>query len=127
MVAHYILPDQIRLPGERERARVKTMLQQLSKDKPAMMQGPNGPIVVPSLHLNPKFDDMAVAQTLSKSWLQENWQTQPTNPDGYANVLAFLTEATQLVEEAQAAQAIEMQKQNAQGAPSGPGPGGPPQ
>ena len=128
VVAHYILPDQIRLPGERERARIKIMLQQLSKSGPTMLRGPNGqPVVLPSLHLNPKFDDMGVAQTLAKSWLQENWQTQANNPDGYANVLAFLTEASQLVEEAQAAQAIEMQKQNAQGggAPQGPAPAQP--
>lgn len=124
VVAHYILPDQIRLPGERERARLKTIMQQLAKDKPTLQDGPNGqPIVIPSIHLNPKFDDMAMAQTIAKSWLQDNWQTQPTNPDGFANVLAFLTEATQLVEEAQAAQAIQMQQQNAQpGKPQGPPP-----
>jgi hypothetical protein len=120
VVSRYILPDQIRLPGERERARLKMMMQQLSKEKPSLITGPNGqPIVIPSMHLNPKFDDMAMAQTISKSWLQENWQNQATNPDGFSNVLAFLTEASQYVEEAQAAQAIQMQQQSAQGgAPS---------
>jgi hypothetical protein len=123
VVSRYILPDQIRLPGERERARLKLMMQQLSKGKPSLMPGPNGqPVVVPSMHLNPKFDDMAMAQTIAKGWCQENWQTQATQPDGFANVLAFLTEATQYVEEAQAAQAIQMQQQAAkpsaqQGAP----------
>lgn len=121
VVAHYILPDQIRLPGERERARIKTMLQMLSKGQPQVKPGPNGPAVVPSMHLDPKFDDMAVAQTLCKSWLQDNWQTQQSNPGGFANVLAFLTEATQYVEEAQAAQAIQMQQAAAQGGkPQGP-------
>jgi hypothetical protein len=124
VVARYILPDQIRLPGERERARLKMMMQQLAKGKPTLITGPNNqPIVVPSLHLNPKFDDMAMAQIIAKGWLQENWQTQPTNPDGFSNVLAFLTEASQLVEEAQAAQAIQMQQQAGQpGQPAGPPP-----
>jgi len=124
VVSRYILPDQIRLPGERERARLKIIMQQLSKSQPTLQDGPNGqPIVVPSIHLNPKYDDMAMAQTIAKSWLQENWQTQATNPDGFANVLAILTEATQYVEEAQAAQAIQMQQQAAQG--GGAGSGGP--
>ncbi|HEV2709150.1 MAG TPA: hypothetical protein VGU67_02955 [Edaphobacter sp.] len=115
VVSRYILPDQIRLPGERERARLKMMMQQLAKSKPSLITGPGGqPVVIPSMHLNPKFDDMAMAQTIAKGWLQENWQTQATNPDGFSNVLAFLTEATQLVEEAQAAQAIQMQNQSAQ-------------
>jgi hypothetical protein len=127
VVAHYILPDQIRLPGERERARLKTIMQMLSKGQPSMQDGPNGqPIIIPSIHLDPKYDDMAMAQTIAKGWLQDNWQTQPTNPDGFANVLAFLTEASQLVQEAQASQAIQMQQQNAQpGKPTGPPP--PPQ
>lgn len=120
VISRYILPDQIRLPGERERARLKMMMQQLSKSTPTLVEGPDGqPIVVPSIHLNPKFDDMAMAQTIAKSWLQENWQTEATNPGGFANVLAILTEATQFVQEAQAAQAIEMQQQAAQGGGGG--------
>jgi hypothetical protein len=124
VISRYILPDQIRLPGERERARIKMICQQLAKQEPRLVEDPDGqPIVLPSIMLNPKYDDMAMAQTIAKGWLQENWQTEATNPLGFANVLALLTQATQMVEEAQAAQAIQMQQAAAQpGQPSGPQP-----
>ncbi len=119
VVARYILPDQITLPGDEERSRLKMLMQQLSKNAPNMAQGPNGPMAMPTILPNPAFDDMDMAVTISKKWLQQNWQLEKANPDGFNNVLAFLRVVSQM-------QAEQMAKQQLQlAAASGGGPGGP--
>lgn len=123
VVSRYILPDQIKLPNERMRTRVKQMLRIMSSQSPRVADGPAGPgtVVLPSLNLNPQVDDLGLAQTVVKGWLQENWQEQGT--PGYANILALLTQATQLVEQQKAAAALQVAAQ--QGPGSSPGGGGP--
>jgi hypothetical protein len=123
VVARYILPDEIKLPGDAERARVKIILHQLSQSKPRMVPGPTGhPMVLPSIMPNPDFDDMQMAVMLTKNWLQQNWQMQEKKPKAFANVLAFLRICAQMNAQNQ----IKMQLM-AQAAAGGgaPGPGGP--
>lgn len=125
VVSRYILPDQIKLPGERMRTRVKMMLRQMQDVAPSVQQGPTGPIVVPSISLNPAFDDIQMAQTIIKSWLQENWEQSST--PGFANILALLTQASQLVAEQQASMQLQVAAQaQGHGGPPPSGPGGPP-
>lgn len=126
VVSRYILPDQIKLPGERMRTRVKMMLRQMQDEKPSVVPGPNGqPLIMPSLSLNAKFDDIAMAQTIIKSWLQENWEDSAT--PGFANILALLTQASQLVAQQQAAMALQVAAQQGPGGPPcGGAPAGPP-
>lgn len=119
VVARYLLPDGIKLPGDRERSRLKIMVKGLAKAAPT--QGPPGPdgqpALIPSIPLNDKFDDPGMAKTIFTGWLQENWQQEETNPNGFANVLAALTQASFLAAKAQAAQAIMMQQAQENGAP----------
>jgi DNA-directed RNA polymerase subunit RPC12/RpoP len=130
VVARYILPDEIKLPGDAERARIKTMLHQMSESKPAGVQpGPNGqPVVIPSMMPNPDYDDLGMCVVLAKSWLQQNWQMaeSPQRAAGFTNVLAFLRVCTMMNAFNQAKAQIVAQ-QAAGGAPGGPGgPGQPP-
>ena len=128
VVARYLLPDGIKLPGDRERARLKMVIKQLAKGAPR--QGPPGPdgkpVLVPSIPLNEKFDEPDMALTLAKQWLQENWQQEETNANGFANVLALVTQASFLASKAAATQAL-MQAQAGQGGKPGGGGAPPPQ
>lgn len=100
VVARYILPDEIKLPGDAERARLKIMLHQLSQAAPSMVPGPSGaPMLMPSILPNADFDDLQMAVLLTKTWLQQNWQMQEAGPQGargFANVLAFLRVCSQM-------------------------------
>jgi predicted RNA-binding Zn-ribbon protein involved in translation (DUF1610 family) len=130
VVAHYLLPDQIELPDEAQRAKLKTILHELLQDpngpsvlpNPANPQGP--PITVPSIMPEPNVDDPGLCVVLAKKCLFKNWQQKETNPKGYANVLAFLTVSSQMQKEAAAQQAITMQQQAQQQGGKGPAPGG---
>ena len=62
----------------------------------------------------PNVDDPGLCVVLAKKALFKNWQQKETNPKGYANVLAFLTVASQMQKEQAAQQAITMQQQAAQ-------------
>lgn len=132
VVSRYILPDQIKLPTDDERARLKILLHQLSQTQtgPDMIDGPDGnPIMIPTVLPSRDFDDMDMAQLLAKNWLQKNWQTQATNPLGFENVLAFLKVATQYAKEAQMAAAMAAAPPGGPGGPPGlppPGAGAPP-
>jgi hypothetical protein len=129
VVSRYILPDQIKLPNERARTRIKQMLREMQGQAPRVTDGPNGPqtVVLPSMSLNPAYDDIAMAQTIIKGWLQENWRD--AGEPGFSNILALLTQATQLVQEQQATAQLQMAAQagGPGGGPGGPPPGGPPQ
>ena len=145
VVARYVLPNEIKLPGDAERARIKIMLQQLWDGKPAgtkMVAGPNGqpmPIVIPSQQPNPDFDDLAMCMQLAKTSLQQNWQLQESKPDGFTNVLAFLKISSMLNMQNQLKAQLAVQAASGGGAPGQPqmqrpaarpipqlGPGGPP-
>ena len=123
LILHYILPPGTKLPGENERAKIKTILHNLSQDKngpvvqpnPANPAGP--PVVIPSILPEPAVDDPAVCQAEAKTWLLDNWEQEQTNPKGYGNVLAYLTVSAQMAKEQAAEQAINMQQQVAAKAP----------
>ncbi len=120
VVARYLLPDGIKLPGDRERARLKILIKMLSKEEPTTAPGPDGqPQNIPSRPLNEKYDDPSMAVLIAKNWLQENWQREDT--PGFANVLALLTQAKFLEQKQQATQAVMMQAA-AQGGGGGAGP-----
>jgi hypothetical protein len=131
VVARYLLPENIKLPGDRERARLKILVKDLAKQKPTMSQGPDGaPMLVPSIPLSEDFDDFDMAVTIFRNWLQENWQLEdnPDTADGFANVLAALRQAAMLNAVNQTKQMLLQQQMQAQGGEPGgapPGPGGP--
>ena len=122
VVSHYVLPPELELSGEAERAKIKTVIRMLSEDKNGPLMKPNPmnpagpPIVIPTITPEPDVDDPQVCQLLAKKWLQKNWQQQQTNQKGYANVLAYLTVSAQLAKE-QAAQAALVAQQAQKGAP----------
>jgi predicted RNA-binding Zn-ribbon protein involved in translation (DUF1610 family) len=123
VVSHYLLPDQIELPDEAQRAKIKTILHKLLQDpngaivqpNPANPQGP--PITLPSIMPEPNVDDPGICSVLAKKCLFKNWQQRETNPKGYGNVLAFLTVCSQMLKEQQAQNAITMQQQAGNAAP----------
>jgi hypothetical protein len=127
VVAHYLLPDQLELPDEAQRAKLKTILHELLQDpngarvvpNPADPQGP--PITLPSIMPEPNVDDPGLCVVLAKKCLFKNWQQKETNPKGYGNVLAFLMVSAQMQREQAAENAITMQQQAAQqgGKPQG--------
>jgi hypothetical protein len=114
VVARYLLPNGIKLPGDRERSRLKVMIKMLSKETAQVgPPGPNGqPVLIPSRPLNIEYDDPAMASILAKEWLQENWQLE--DKPGFANVLALLTQANMLAAQKAAQQAL-LQQQNGDG------------
>ena len=117
VVSHYLLPDQIELPDEAQRAKIKTILHQLLQGKAIVVPSPANPqqpITVPSIMPEPNVDDPGMCVQLAKKCLFKNWQQKYTNPDGYGNVLAFLTVSSQMAKEQQAQAAITMQQQQAQ-------------
>lgn len=126
VVAHYLLPEEIELPDEAQRAKIKTILRQLADDKRGAITqlGPDGkPIVIPSIQPEPEVDDPAMCQSLSKKWLLQNWQQQQTNPKGYGNVLAYLKLSAQMAREQAATAALTMASQQKQGQANGAGGG----
>src|ERR1700744_2229078 len=118
-VARYVMPDEMTLPGDEQRAKVKNTLTLLSQGKPGL--GPNPkqqpgtpplpPVPIPSIMPDIRIDDPSVCATLAKKWLLKNWQQLDTNPNGYSNVLAYLTVCAQFAKENQAAAAITAQQQ----------------
>lgn len=128
VVARYLLPDGIKLPGDRERSRLKILVKNLAKgEATAGPPGPDGkPTFVPSIPLNENFDEPDMAVTIFKGWLQENWQQEESNPNGFTNVLAALKQASFLQAKAQASQAIMAQHAEAGVPPPGTGQTPPP-
>jgi hypothetical protein len=135
LVARYILPYGAKMPGDAERARIKTVIGQLSKQAPRQVppppQQPGAPPAPPqfisSQVPSPDYDDYGMIVEIATEWLQENWQIAQT--PGFINVLLYMKEA-----KSQATlNAIKMQQQAAAALPpppaagSGPKPpGGPP-
>jgi predicted RNA-binding Zn-ribbon protein involved in translation (DUF1610 family) len=128
-VARYLLPPEIELPNDAERAKIKTILHRLSQDPKGAITTPNRanpqgpPVVIPSIIPEPNVDDPAMCQLLAKKWLCKNWQQLETNPKGYGNVLAYLTVSAQMAKEQQAQAALTMAAQQNQGQQNGAGAG----
>lgn len=113
-IARYVLPDEMDMPGDEIRSKVKKVINRLAKAKPGI--GPldpksGKPIPVPSILPEPGVDDPSVCSTLAKKWLLKNFDQEETNPGGYANVLAYLKVSAQMDREQQAEAAITMQQQ----------------
>lgn len=128
VVARYLLPEGIKLPGDRERARLKILIKMMSKESPTPVPGPTGIMLVPSRQLDEDYDDAQMATQLARNWLQENWQMQegPNQEDkeGFSNVLSFLKQAAFVNAKNAAKQALVMAQQAAGGEAGGPPPGG---
>lgn len=124
LIARYILPPDVTLPGDAERSKIKQILARLAKDPngPTVVMGPTGPLQMPTIAPDPDFDDMGMWVMEAKKWGQRNWEAKETNPQGYDNVRAALRLASQLQAQQQVAQALQAAP------PQGPGPGagGPP-
>ena len=90
VVARYLLPDVIKVTGFAERARLKLLINELAKGAPQVQPNPASgqPMNVPSILPDGDIEDWAMATTLTKTWMQQNWQT--ANTPGYENVRAFL-------------------------------------
>lgn len=111
-IARYVLPDQMTMPGDEQRAKVKKVINRLAQGKPGLAPDPNGkPIPVPSIMPEPDVDDPSVCQTLAKKWLLKNFDQEETNRNGYANVLAYLKVSAQMAREQQAQAALTVQSQ----------------
>lgn len=120
LFAMYLLPDGAKLPGDSERTKIKMVLQQLAKDKPALING----MPMPSIQPDPDVDDMGMIVTITKDWMQKNYEMATTQPQGYANVRAYLKLAAQLSQVNMAKQAaLQAATQQPQGAPGGGGAG----
>jgi hypothetical protein len=125
LLAIYLLPDGATLPGDAERTKIKLILQALSKDKAT----PQGNVNIPSIQPDPDVDDMGMIVTIAKEWMQRNYEMATDNPDGYANVRAYLKLAVQMQQLAQAKQAamqsaIQNPPPGAGSAPGGASPAG---
>jgi hypothetical protein len=128
VVARYILPDQIKLPGDAERGRLKELMTALSQGEPVVKQmppaqpgAPPSTMLMPSILPSQDYDDMQMAAIISKNWLQKNWRI--SNTPGFQNVLAFLQISTHFAQQAAIQQQLAMQA----AAQKSPGPGGPAQ
>jgi hypothetical protein len=117
VVARYVLPDQIKMAGEDERARLKLLMNDLAKTGPQMRPGPTGqPMLMPSILPDEDIEDYGMAVTIAKGWMQRNWQT--ANTPGYLNVRAFLKLCKFQTQVAAAKQAMLQQNQQG-GQPQG--------
>jgi hypothetical protein len=108
VVAKYLLPDGIRVPGAAARNKIKAVLQQLVEQAPIQVAGQAGPIAMPSIQPDKDFDDMGMIVTLAKSWAQENYKLQALKPKGFENVRQYFRLASQYQAQSQAANAINM-------------------
>jgi hypothetical protein len=140
LVARYILPYGAKMPGDAERARLKTVVQMLAKSTPRPQQMPPPPqpppqpgqppapppqpqtILVPSMVPSDDYDDFGMAVEIATTWLQENWQT--ADSPGFQNVLLWLKVCKQKA----TVQAVKMQQQAQAALPPPPtaGSGAPP-
>lgn len=128
-VASYILPEQIKLPNDAARTRIKLLIKECSENDPTIgPPGPDGaPILLPSSPLNPDFDDIPMAVQLTKTWLQSNAEMLDYEPDHFNNVLALLRQASLLQMAAAVKQTLAQQAATGGGGgvPGGNGEGGP--
>ena len=131
LVARYILPYGAKMPGDAERARIKTVVQMLSKSQPRIvppppmpapmpgqpMPAPPQPTLAPSIPPAPDYDDMGMIVEIATTWLQENWQASTT--PGFQNVLLFMKAAKSMA----TLNAIKMQQAAASALPPPPAAG----
>lgn len=112
-VARYVLPDQVTLPEDDQRAKVKKVINRLAQAKPigGIDRGSGKPVALPSIQPEIGVDDPSICAALAKKWLLRNYDQETTNPNGYANVLAYLKICAQLDSEQQAQKAITLQQQ----------------
>lgn len=110
LLAIYLLPEGAKLPGDSERTKIKLLLSQLANAQPILQPDPaSGQMMpMPSVQPDPDFDDFDMIVEIAKDWGQRNYQLATTNPNGYANVRAYLKLAT-IMAAKKAAQQAAMQ------------------
>jgi ribosomal protein S27AE len=110
-VARYVLPDEMTLPGDEQRAKVKKVINRLAQGQPGVTLDPAGkPIPVPSIMPEPDVDDPKVCVAIAKKWLLKNFDQETTNRNGYMNVLAYLKVSARLAKQQMADAAVQAQQ-----------------
>lgn len=120
LVRYKGLAEEITVPGADLRSKELRIVQQLvDGTKPPMMApvavGPDGQpiappqIVAPGVPFDPNTDDPNITVSVIRSWTASDTgqQVQEENPEGYANVLARLNQALQVLVSQQAAAAAQ--------------------
>ncbi len=95
------------VPGSAMRAKVLQNLQELSQSSPLPEIGPDGQPtggVTPSIQPDRDIDDFETLRKIVRLYCQENADLKTKNPEGWANVLAYLTAAVAMQTQWQAAQ-----------------------
>ncbi len=109
----------IEVPGEDQRKKTYKDIQQLLQEAPRDGGvGQDGqPIQLPSIAPDPDVDNLQIAGDTAKKWLisDAGLDARQTNPQGYANVLAYSKAASQLAKAQAFKQAIATQGLMGQG------------
>jgi hypothetical protein len=142
-ICRYTLPSEIKIPKDAARTKYKRLLGELAKMEPMEVLPEEAaafgivtdvPVFLPQTQAGPwlpdEFDDtenLALAKQLGLEWGSRNFKARETNPQGYANVLAFVRLIAQKVAEnaiKQQVMAAQQATQAGAGAPKALPPGG---
>jgi hypothetical protein len=120
LVAKYLAPMDMEIPGEIERYKVLRDIALLLEQQPIDGADPmtGQPVKLPSVLPDKDFDDLEITQETVKEYGEKNYKVARENPAAFENLRLYLRLAAQYSAEKQAQQAM----------PAGPPqPGGPPQ
>lgn len=96
------------IPGSAMRSKVLQDLEQLAKGEPTPVLGPNGQPVPgqtkPSVLPDQEIDDFDILRKTVRQYCQENCDLKQRAPQGWANILAYLTAAIAMQTQFQAEQ-----------------------
>jgi hypothetical protein len=93
LMAMYVGPPGMVVPGDAERAKLKQILDRLANEQPFDGVSPlDGvtPMILPSILPDKDFDDMEMLKDVARQWGQKHWEMAEMNPEGYENVRAYL-------------------------------------
>jgi hypothetical protein len=131
IVAQYLGPPGMVIPGDAARAKTLRTINKLLEGAPRQQlrpgpMGPNGApgqpmaISIPSILPDPDFEDFSMAEDTIKQWAEENYEVAYENPNGFENVRAYYKLCVMGAQQ-KAAQEAAL---TAQTAPASPGSGG---
>jgi hypothetical protein len=95
------------IPGSAMRSKVLQDLEQLAKGEPTQTLGPNGQPTgqtQPSVAPDREIDDFDILRKTVRQYCQENCDLKQRAPQGWANILAYLTAAIAMQTQCQAEQ-----------------------
>lgn len=95
MVANYLLPSNMVLPGEADRIKCVRIINILLAGKPRQIAG----VMIPTVLIDQDYDKPDIIQTIVRQWATENWKLASDKQDGWQNVLAYYRMASELVEQ----------------------------